>query len=1162
VSVAQLVARERRRLRLAIGASGAALALGIAAALAAGGAMLLGGARWIVHPAGPLIAWGLAAALAAAAIVRTTRHMRRDASSAGVARAIERERALRDGSLRGALETAGSGALGRRAAEQIATRLAAAGSVLAPSLHRRALVRGLAAGAAAGLAIVALAAARRSAPDGWRAMRHPVGALTGSILPPLVIEAPHSVLRGDRLTVHLSAPDRRDVTLNLRRTGAVWEQHQIAVRMGVGSMTIGPLDADATLVLTDGRVTSDTVTVLVTDRPYVGDVAIRAIYPAYLGRRPEVVPSGEPARLPRGTTLSIRGRASTELVDVALSKGSDTVHLPADGHDFTGRLSAPESGRWSWSAIGVTGPVADVPAPLEIETLPDSLPRVEIVSPARDTVVLADSRLSVRAIASDDHGIASVSIRSWRQPDVGRPQPETAQTLATPGEPQWSGDVTLDLASRGLGPGDALHLVIAAIDNSPWRQRAESRELVLRVPSLSEQRDSARVLGDSAVARAQAAAKSERQLAQRTGEAARSRTDRSTGAMPSSNSQSRSQGADKGNSDRSLSYQSAEQARALAREQQALQEQVKSLQRDAQSLERQLKAAGALDTALQQRLRETQQLLQQALTPELQAQLEQVMKATQNLSPQDMRTALENLAQMQQRLREQLEKSAEMLKRAAMEGSLQTLRDEAKELAEQERHVADSLTRGDSAAASRASQLGERSRQLSDNAEELSRRLKQEKAEAGPQRLQSASQSAARSAEAMQQVAPGSQPTPSNQTSRAGEQSKAGQQQAQGRRTDGEQQQTQSQQQQSQQQQSGQQQSGQQQAQGGQQQSSGARQQASAQGAEAARSGAEHMEEAAQQLAMARDQQIQEWKNELTGELDRSIQETLQLARQQEALSQRARAGTDQSVQSEQAALQQGVDKVGERVEREAQRSSHVSQQSQSAVAEARKRVQEATQMAAEGPHQGPQAASAMQDAAESLNRAAASMVRDRERAANAQSASGFAEMLQRMREMAKEQGSVNAQSAGLLPIPGQQVSPQAQQQARTLARQQRGLAERMDQSGETAGRADQLAREMRQIADALEQGRIDPSLLDRQQRLFRRMLDAGLSIEKDEREDTGKRESRSATGNEGVVGGTVSSGRAATRYREPNWNELRGLSAEERRAVLEYFKRINADEP
>jgi hypothetical protein len=34
------------------------------------------------------------------------------------------------------------------------------------------------------------------------------------------------------------------------------------------------------------------------------------------------------------------------------------------------------------------------------------------------------------------------------------------------------------------------------------------------------------------------------------------------------------------------------------------------------------------------------------------------------------------------------------------------------------------------------------------------------------------------------------------------------------------------------------------------------------------------------------------------------------------------------------------------------------------------------------------------------------------------------------------------------------------------------------------------------------------------------------------------------------------------TRYREPTWDELRGLSAEERRAVLEYFRRINAQRP
>jgi hypothetical protein len=33
-------------------------------------------------------------------------------------------------------------------------------------------------------------------------------------------------------------------------------------------------------------------------------------------------------------------------------------------------------------------------------------------------------------------------------------------------------------------------------------------------------------------------------------------------------------------------------------------------------------------------------------------------------------------------------------------------------------------------------------------------------------------------------------------------------------------------------------------------------------------------------------------------------------------------------------------------------------------------------------------------------------------------------------------------------------------------------------------------------------------------------------------------------------------------KFREPTWEELRGLTADERRAILEYFKRINAGNP
>jgi hypothetical protein len=206
--------------------------------------------------------------------------------------------------------------------------------------------------------------------------------------------------------------------------------------------------------------------------------------------------------------------------------------------------------------------------------------------------------------------------------------------------------------------------------------------------------------------------------------------------------------------------------------------------------------------------------------------------------------------------------------------------------------------------------------------------------------------------------------------------------------------------------------------------------------------------------------------------------------------------------------------------------------------------------------------ANAMESAARALERAASQMMQDRARAASGSSASGFAEMLERMREAAKQQGAVNAQSAGLLPVPGGQPSPQMMAEARALAQRQREIARKLEDAGDGQGRAAELAKEMRDIASTLDRGRVDPSILERQQRLFHRLLDAGLTLEKDEREDTGKRESQTAQRDTSITTGTESSGRATVRYREPTWNELRGLSADERRAVLEYFKRINADRP
>ena len=121
--------------------------------------------------------------------------------------------------------------------------------------------------------------------------------------------------------------------------------------------------------------------------------------------------------------------------------------------------------------------------------------------------------------------------------------------------------------------------------------------------------------------------------------------------------------------------------------------------------------------------------------------------------------------------------------------------------------------------------------------------------------------------------------------------------------------------------------------------------------------------------------------------------------------------------------------------------------------------------------------------------------------------------------------------------------------------RTQREVARQLAEVGDAdqSGRAAELAREAKQLAQALEQGAVDPSVLERQQRLFRRMLDAGRTLENDKQDESAKRESRPGDqSNPFLPPNGTATGRAVVKYRTPDWNELRGLSPEERRLVID----------
>jgi len=1171
MTILELVERERTRLRRLHVIVGLGLTLGATAVVLALGTFALGGARWISLPRGvPFLIWAVVAAVDVAVVAWTARRLERRTGRRDVAAAIEREQAMRAGQLRGALEVANSGALGRRAADMIASRLAPAGSRLAPQ-SQRAARRGAA--QATGAATVALAALAFAAPrfsDGFRALLQPVRAWHGTLLSPLQFESlPPAVLRGETLRLRIAARQRGEVALTQRTPGEAWTTENVRVdpRTGLATFETAPLRGDLTLVASDGRTSTDTVVVRVTDRPFVGAVSMRATYPAYIGRPAEALPIGEPARVPQGTVIDIAGRASTPLRTIRLTGAKDTLGLRVEDRAFAGRLVARTSGTWGWAAAGATGPITDLPLPISLDVVPDSAPHVEIVSPAVDTLVADNDRISLRATATDDHELSHIDLVSWRQPQVGPADAPLTQRLADGAATAWDGSPVIDLAPRALKPGDVLHVKIVATDNAPWGQFGESRELLLKIPTMEERRALARAAADSAVSQATSAAQAEKSIEDRTSDAARDRALK-TAAQDTPSSASSADGQQ-----HTMSYEQAEKAKAVAKDQRALADRVQNLQQAAAALQQQLKQAGALDSSLARQLQEAQALLRDAMTPELLAQMKKLDQATQHLSAEQAEQALKDMRAMQERLREQLEKSAEMLKRAGIEGSMQTLKDEAKDIADKERTLADSSAVGQSAR-DEAKHLADRSQRFSDEVQKLKDRLEKANADAGKAGADEARKRADASEQSMRQAA-GAQP-PANQSQNQNGKPKAGQSQNQNgqpqtgqpQNQNGQRQTVQSQNQNGQPQNSGgKPQSGQSQAQPGQQQNAQSQQSESQQQnggnfSQNASDAASQMQRAADAMQQARESQVGAWKSELTNTLDKSIQEMLEMGRQEQSLAQKTRSGEAKpdETRGAQSAVKQGLDDAAKRLQQEGQKTSLLSGRSERAVAEAQQKVSDATKAASDA-RGSQQAASSMDDAAEALNRAAASLARDREKANTASSATGFADMLQQMQEMAKKQGSINAQAQGLMPGMGQSMSSQMQATARVLAREQRQVAQQLDDLSEAAGgdRAAELAKEAKQLADALEGGRLDATTLARQQQLFRRMLDAGRSLQKDEREDTGKRQATAAKGgNEYAPTNTDATGRATSKFQPPTWDELRGLSADERRAILDYFKRIN----
>ena len=1061
----------------------------------AGAALAIAGAGVALAPsvAAVLVAWlligvvtGLAARLALVA--------GRQATAPAVGRLVEAATGGRPGSIVGlvaATTPAGASAqlwtlADRKAVAVVDGAALAVGRLLARDTRTSLL----AATGVAGLgAVLFLVTAPPSGAGRAAAFWHPLRTLADARTPVRLAVDRAAVRRGESITVTIDVPAATGATLWTRGPGEPWQPAPVALdSLGHARRRLGPLQGDLYLRASSGGRRSAQLRVAVALPAFVAGLELTARYPSYLGRPDEpLAPGGDTIPIPEGTVILSSGSASVPLARAAWRRGDVRAPLTVRGSAFSGRLAPRGSGAWRLELATADGAPLEGDAPeLRLTVVRDSAPVVAVPVPGRDTTLPLTLRQPLVIDARDDHGLTRLEVVSWRVSQTGKVGEAVRELLDVSGAGERTivqGD--LDAGQRGLLPGDTLRLRVDAWDNAPTPHVGRSPEIALRLPSLEELRAATRTATREATAEADSIAAAQLELGRRTSDLAQQRSRDGATARRGAEGEREGTGA--------LPFQATERAQAVARDQEALQARVQELSRAMERIARAAQAAGIGDTAFQARLREVQELLRRAVTPELEQRLRELEEALAKLDPEATRRALERLAEAQQQLRAELQRSQELFRRAAVEGTLASLAADAEDLrrrqAEWNRDAAPSP---DSAAAVHQ-------RALASGADSLARGIGRVAKDIGarPGSALAAPEQAAREAGvAMQRAA---QSEDLRQAAAAGQA-----------------------------------------------------------GADAER----QLAGVPDQLRGQLDSLAQAWRGETLAALDRALFETAAMAAREQQVSDALHRGeAGPPTRSQQASVEEGTDVVARAIREAAGKHALVSPQLDAALGYAKRQMAAARGQLEEADPNASAAAALADDALDALNAVAVGLAQSRKQVSGAQSGTGFAEAVERLARLARDQQGLNGQAQGLLPLMG--AGQAILEQLRAVAARQRALAEQLErmQAQGISSAAGPLAQEARELARQLEAGRLDQRTIERQQRLYHRLLDAGRTLSNDEPDQNKERQSRPATGDSVHVPAALQPGAtgAGPRLRYPTWDELQSLTPKQRRLVLDYFRRLNA---
>ena len=467
--------------------------------------------------------------------------------------------------------------------------------------------------------------------------------------------------------------------------------------------------------------TSSQYQVTISDEPIVTQFQYRLNYPAYTQLQSQTFPAntGDIQTL-FGTEIVFTGESNKPLKAARLAfEESDAVELEItarhltepqgkleEPHTMRGSFIAQQSGNYRIQITDVEGFTNRDPINYTLTVFKDAAPEVNIVSPARDTVLDNAMLVDLKAEATDDYGIQALQL-------VYRVEAEGAEEVNIPLK-RWglenapvprsvSVAYRWDVDRIGIFPGETLAYYIQALDNDEVSgpNIGKSPTYTLRFPSLSE-------LYDSVAAEQETEQQGLEELVDEQADA--------TGLMDTLLGKIRKS--------QELTFNDENLMQQVLENQKQIEQTAKQLVEDMQQTAEEMEQKQLFDTETIQKYQELQKLMEQALSEEHKEILRKLSEALakQQRSEQEQSMMQANLSQEQ--FLQQLERAKSLYEQILLQQELEAAAKQAQALADQQKELMDTLeTSPESAPANELAQkedsVGEEFGKLSENLDEL-----------------------------------------------------------------------------------------------------------------------------------------------------------------------------------------------------------------------------------------------------------------------------------------------------------------------------------------------------------------------------------------------------------------------------------------------------------